>query len=227
MYKHLDLARNSFKEVINIYGLKKIYLPYYLCDVMRHSCFEVNCKPEFYHVDDNFLPAEDFKQDAFILYPNYFGICDKNVKTLSKIYPNLIVDNAHSYFSKPEGRACFNSKRKFIPSDAISDLWVEEEDDNRVLDNTITLNRSNIFNNIHTILETSNLLTVDSCKSPFCYPYLAEDESEADKLVNKLKNIEIYRYWNELPKSYNEYKFYSRLVPIPLLDQVLSAINVM
>jgi hypothetical protein len=27
---------------------------------------------------------------------------------------------------------------------------------------------------------------------------------------------EIFRYWNCLPKTFNEYKFYKRLVPIPL-----------
>ena len=53
---------------------------------------------------------------------------------------------------------------------------------------------------------------------PFCYPYLAKTIDEADKLAYELMNkgLQIYRYWRPLPKSYNEYKFYSRLVPIPL-----------
>ena len=39
------------------------------------------------------------------------------------------------------------------------------------------------------------------------------------KVVEKLKKEgkTVYRYWNPLPKNYNEYKFYSRLVPIPIL----------
>ena len=65
--------------------------------------------------------------------------------------------------------------------------------------------------------EESNLLEIETAKSPFCYPYLAENETEADSLVKDLsKEMIIYRYWNSLPKAYNEYKFYSRLVPIPI-----------
>ena len=62
-----------------------------------------------------------------------------------------------------------------------------------------------------------NIDVSDSC-IPFCYPYLAPSVEIADKLVEKLTadGKTIYRYWNNLPKSYNEYKFYSRLVPIPL-----------
>ena len=61
-------------------------------------------------------------------------------------------------------------------------------------------------------------LDCNNIKSPFCYPYLAADEIEADELAAKLEQEgkTIYRYWNNLPKSFNEYKFYRCLVPIPL-----------
>lgn len=220
MYKHLDLARNSFKEVIKFYGLTQIYLPYYLCDVMRHSAFEESCKPVFYHIDDKFLPLTDFKQDDFILYPNYFGICDDNVKILCNMYPNIIIDNAHSYFSEPSGRACFNSKRKFINVQKGSDLWIESITDNRKSDHELIAKRINNFNKIHQILKDSNLLEIKSNISPFCYPYLAKNEETANHLVEKLNGVEIFRYWNALPKNYNEYKFYSRLVPIPITQDI-------
>ena len=220
MYKCLDLARNSFKEVIKFYGLKQIHLPYYLCDVIRHSAFEVNCKPIFYHIGNNFLPEKDFKKDDFILYPNYFGICDNNVETLCKMYPNIIIDNAHSYFSAPSGRACFNSKRKFLDVDSGSDLWIEETTDNRKLNTDLLKKRADNFSKIHNILKPTNLLKIDKNLSPFCYPYLAKDEKSADNIVKKLDGVEIFRYWNALPKSYNEYKFYSRLVPIPITHDI-------
>ena len=53
---------------------------------------------------------------------------------------------------------------------------------------------------------------------PFCYPYLAKSEEDADKLVEKLKNneITIYRYWDRMPDSYLESQFYKRLVTIPI-----------
>ena len=82
-------ARDAFKYLLQTYKIKEIYMPYYLCDVMRHTAFEVKCKPIFYNIDDNFFPLKKFSKDKFILYPNYFGICDKNVEKLIKTYPKL------------------------------------------------------------------------------------------------------------------------------------------
>lgn len=220
MYKCLDFARNSFKEVIKFYGLKQIHIPYYLCDVMRHSAFQTGCKPVFYHINDDFLPEKDFKHEDFILYPNYFGICDKNVDILYKMYPNLVVDNAHSYFSAPKGRACFNSKRKFLEVNSGSDLWIENLDDDRELDKNVMKSRADNFSKINNVLHNTNLLKIDTSVSPFCYPYLAQDENIADETVKKLSGVDVYRYWNELPKSFNEYKFFSRLVPIPIMQDI-------
>lgn len=71
----------------------------------------------------------------------------------------------------------------------------------------------------HNVLK-DNVLKIDISKDtiPFCYPYLAPSIEIADNLVDQLtkQGKTIYRYWNTLPKSYNEYKFYIRLVPIPL-----------
>lgn len=217
-------ARESFRYLIQTFNIKRIYLPYYLCDVMRHSAVEAGAKPIFYHIDDNFMPAENFPENEFILYPNYFGVCDKNVEKLVNIYPKLIVDNAHSFYSKPSGFACFNSERKFHPEKINSYLWIKKEGAGIDFENPYELpqirQRKNIFIAWHKRLMNKNCLNLDleTSVSPFCYPYLAANESEADELALKLEQEgkTIYRYWNNLPKSFNEYKFYRCLVPIPL-----------
>ena len=191
-------------------------MPYYLCDVMRHVAFAEKCKPIFYHINDIFFPTQDFPKDKFILYPNYFGICDKNVDRLAEVYPKLIVDNAHAFYAKSKGFASFNSAKKFLPVDDGAFLWIGEGENPISRD----YKRHECFMNYHEKLKNTNQLNIDiedDC-IPFCYPYLAKDIETADKLVEKLthKGKTIYRYWNNLPKSYNEYKFYSRLVPIPL-----------
>ena len=93
MYKTLkfERARECLKFLVKQYNIKEIYIPYYLCDVIRHTLFQTGCKPLFYHINDNFMPEKDFPQNSFILYPNYFGIFGKNVKMLLNRYPNLIV----------------------------------------------------------------------------------------------------------------------------------------
>ena len=210
-------ARDAFKFLIRRYEIKEIYIPYYLCDVMRHAAFEEHCKPIFYHINDDFFPVQSFPESAFVLYPNYFGICENNVDILVKKYPKLIVDNAHAFYAKPKGFASFNSAKKFLPVDDGAYLWMG---DGKGFSPNVNNDRLIKFKCFHERLK-NNLLNIDIAEHciPFCYPYLAPDIESADKLVEQLTKQEgkiIYRYWNALPKSYNEYKFYSRLVPIPL-----------
>lgn len=212
-------ARDAFGYLIQKYEIKEVFMPYYLCDVMRHAAVTHGAKPVFYHIDDGFLPVQDFPHDAYVLYPNYFGICAKNVEKLAKLYPKLIVDNAHAYFEKPSGFACFNSAKKFLPVKEGSNLWIKDVCEECLSSEKPDFLRREMFLKYHKKLSDNelNIDVSDSC-IPFCYPYLAPSVEIADKLVEKLTadGKTIYRYWNNLPKSYNEYKFYSRLVPIPL-----------
>ena len=229
MYEQLkfDYARNSLKYLIKKFGIKELCLPYYLCDVIRHAVVEEDCKPLFYHIDDNFYPAENFPKESYILYPNYFGICNNNVNLLEKIYPNLIVDNAHAFYLPPQGFACFNSERKFCDVENGSYLWIKNTEtkeefyaENTIRPQKMLLQKINNFIKLKKEYENANQLTIDmnSVTSPFCYPYLAKTDEEADELAEKLteQGLTIYRYWNNLPKNYNEYKFYRRLIPIPI-----------
>lgn len=211
-----DYARNALRYLINEYEIKELYIPYYLCEVIRHSVFAEKCKPIFYHIKDNFMPEKELPENAYILYPNYFGICDKNVEKLANIYPKLIVDNAHAFYAQPSGWASFNSARKFLPTIKKAYLYFSNEKNTNMPD---TYRRSK-FMQLHEQYKNINSLKIelDNFSIPFCYPYLAGSTSEADELVKSLKanGKIIYRYWEPPPKTYNEYKFYSRLVPIPI-----------
>ena len=112
----LNSARNCFRYIIRTFGIKEIYIPYYICPIIRNSAFKEGCAINFYHIDEKFNPLITFPKDAYILYPNYFGVCSSIVKDLASLYENLIVDNAHSFFSEPCGLASFNSVRKFFPN---------------------------------------------------------------------------------------------------------------
>ena len=211
-----NYARNALKYLINEYEIKELYIPYYLCEVIRHSVFAEKCKPIFYHIKDNFMPEKEFPKDAYILYPNYFGICDNNVNKLAKIYPKLIIDNAHAFYAQPSGWASFNSARKFLPTIKKAYLYFSNEKNTNMPDTC----RRKKFMQLHERYKDTNLLNIElnNDSIPFCYPFLAGSISEADELVKSLKadGKIIYRYWEPLPKTYNEYKFYSRLVPIPI-----------
>ena len=110
----LNCARNCLRYVIRAFNIKEIYLPYYTCPVVWQSVQKENIKIKFYHIDKIFMPNNDIPTEAYILYTNYFGICANNVKTLSKRYKNLIIDNSQAFYMPKYGIASFNSIRKFF-----------------------------------------------------------------------------------------------------------------
>ena len=129
------------------------------------------------------MPAQDFPKSAYIVYPNYFGICDKNIDKLIKIYPKLIIDNAHAFYSKPRGFASFNSAKKFLPVKDGAYLWIGKGEEITPPSNQRYLE----FMKYHNVLK-DNILKIDISKDtiPFCYPYLAPSIEIADNLVDQL-----------------------------------------
>ena len=247
-YKRIELntARNCLRYLIRLYDIKELYFPYYICPALRISAIKEGCKLRFYHIDLSFKPIVDFPQNAFILYPNYFGVCSNIVNDLEKEYTNLIVDNAHSFYSEAIGLASFNSLRKFFPMLRDGALLYLKNFDDMELENQKRLDTEPIkkisqttfkyftninfekekeirllkFNHWHNKLKKTNLLKIklsDSCV-PFCYPYLANEKKQADDLVLELnkQKIEVFRYWNNLPVSFQEKIFYTNLVAIPI-----------
>ncbi len=185
----LNTARNCIRYVIRAFNIKEIYLPYYLCPCIRSAVFNENCKINYYHIDKTFKPAADFPQDAYILYPDYFGICSDIVEKLSKKYKNLIVDNAHSFYSEPKGIASFNSLRKFFPALA----------DGAFLYTTKTLN--------------TEIPTDDYIYNPHILTYeeLCKNENRLDfqgiKMISKCSNEYFLSLDIENQKQYRREKF--------------------
>lgn len=258
----LNTARNCLRYILKAYGIKEINVPFYICPTIKSAIRKENVKINFYHIDKNFMPIQEFKENDFILYPNYFGICSKNVRILSKKYKNLIVDNAHSFYSEPIGLASFNSLRKFFqPNYGIKsgaylyiDKLLEEnfsnskeykiEDYNfeNLVKNENILDEEDIllmskttenlilsidfeeekskrlenFEKFHKKYKSINQLDINLEKGeiPFVYPLLTTDEKIGYELEKQ--ELMIFRYWNGIPKKFDEYDFYKFLVPIPI-----------
>lgn len=114
----LNTGRNAFEYLLRAKKYKKVYLPFYTCDVMLEPITKLNLDYEFYSIDSNFMPIFDFtdikKNDVFV-YNNYFGICDEQVKEVASVCENLIVDNSQAFYNKPiKGIDTFYSPRKFF-----------------------------------------------------------------------------------------------------------------
>lgn len=114
----LNSGRNAFEYILRAREYKKVYLPYFTCDVMLEPILKLKLKYEFYHINEQLEPIFDFNkigEDETFLYTNYFGIKSLEVTKISKTCPNLIIDNSQAFFEKPlAGIDTFYSPRKFL-----------------------------------------------------------------------------------------------------------------
>jgi len=127
----LNSGRNAFEYILRAKGYSKVFLPYYVCDAMIQPIVKLGLSYQHYHINENLEPENDLpeseKDEAFV-YVNYYGLKDPYINTLVIQRPNLIIDNAQAFFSRPiKAVDTFYSARKFfgVPDGAY--LYTEAE----------------------------------------------------------------------------------------------------
>ncbi len=114
----LNTARNCFEYVLIARKYRRVYIPYYTCEVMLQPLRRQHVEYAFYSIDWNLEPIETFnlKEGEAFLYTNYFGLKQDCVEKLVKVYGSrLIVDNAQAFYApRIEGIDTFYSPRKFF-----------------------------------------------------------------------------------------------------------------
>lgn len=114
----LNTGRNAFEYILRAKNYRKVYLPYYTCDVMLEPIKKLHINYEFYHLNNHLEPIFDFdrigNEETFV-YNNYFGMKGDYIKVISNMSSNLIIDNSQAFFEKPiNGIDTFYSPRKFF-----------------------------------------------------------------------------------------------------------------
>lgn len=99
----LNTGRNCLAYLIESRNIQKIYLPYYICNVVTDICKKLGVEIDYYHISDNFsIPHFDIENGAYFYVVNYFGQLSNNeILLLKDRYKNIIVDNAQAYFQLP------------------------------------------------------------------------------------------------------------------------------
>lgn len=114
----LNTARNCFEYILLARRYRKVYIPYYTCEVMLQPLLRHNIMYEFYSINENFEPIEtkDLLPYEAFLYTNYFGLKQRYVEKLASIYGSqLIIDNAQAFYSpRLNSIDTFYSPRKFF-----------------------------------------------------------------------------------------------------------------
>lgn len=115
----LNTGRNALEYILRSIGkVKRVYLPYYTCEVVREPLEKLLIPYTYYHINQQFEIVDDIqpKQDEYIIANNYFGIKDAYIQKLADKYSDkLIVDCAQAFFAKPlPGIKAFYSMRKYV-----------------------------------------------------------------------------------------------------------------
>lgn len=115
----LQSARAALKYFINENYLETVWLPAYTCDALFDVFDNTNVNVKIYNITNKFSIEKSINLGKFdvIVYVNYFGLNEHNIRLLAHQYPaeNIIIDNSQAYFSKcNEFLASIYSPRKFF-----------------------------------------------------------------------------------------------------------------
>lgn len=144
----LNCGRNALALLLIKHCIKRIHVPYYLCESIFEICQKYNVEVNYYHVGERFIPElRGVSENDWILVVNYYGqLSQVYLKELIYKYHNIIVDNTQAYFQKPlEGAHTIYSCRKYFGVSDGAFLYT-----NTVLDEEIDTDQS--YERIHYVL---------------------------------------------------------------------------
>jgi len=114
----LNSGRNALELILIVKQYRKVFIPYYMCDVILEPFNKLKIEYEFYSINEKFEPLFNYdriKENESFLYTNYFGLKDSFISTLSMNCRNLIIDNSQAFYALPKlGVPTFYSCRKFF-----------------------------------------------------------------------------------------------------------------
>jgi hypothetical protein len=120
-HKHairLNTGRDCLEYILRSREYKKVYIPYYTCEVILEPFKKTGTEYEYYHINYDFELVSDvcIGKDEALLYTNYYGLKQRYVEYLVERYgQQLIIDNTQAFYAKPvEGIDTFYTCRKFL-----------------------------------------------------------------------------------------------------------------
>lgn len=112
-------ARAAFLALLLTGKPSRVWMPWYLCDSMIEPLLMAGIDVARYRIDETFAISDELTLAAneWLLYVNYFGICQANVERVLTQFPRhqVIIDNAQAFFSPAQDcLATIYSPRKFF-----------------------------------------------------------------------------------------------------------------
>lgn len=114
----LNCGRGALEYLCEAKMIRKLYLPYFLCDSVPNLCKKINIEYEFYHINEALEPVftKEIGANEWLYIVNFFGqLRNDYLKTWKQRYDRVIIDNAQSYFQMPvDGLDTLYTCRKYF-----------------------------------------------------------------------------------------------------------------
>lgn len=114
----VNSARNALLYIMKVRGVKKLYIPAFLCDTVARLCEREGYPYEEYPIDRSFLPVFDRRlgPDEYLYVVNYYGqISNEQILQFKSRWKRVIFDNVQAFYQKPApGIDTVYSCRKFF-----------------------------------------------------------------------------------------------------------------
>ena len=85
----VNSARNALVYLLRARKIKKVYLPYFLCESVSKVCAREKCDYEYYSIDKKLLPvfSKSLSESEYLYVVNYYGqLKDRNILNLKKAF---------------------------------------------------------------------------------------------------------------------------------------------
>jgi hypothetical protein len=93
-------------------------MPWYICESMLEPLAMAEIPVKRYALDEQLrIESAELADGEWLLYVNYFGLCDRGVDDVLERFPRerVVIDNAQAFFAEPrECAATLYSPRKFV-----------------------------------------------------------------------------------------------------------------
>ena len=111
----LNCGRNCLAYLIQKKGIKRIWIPKFLCASVSDVCRREGCEVCYYSIGIDFTPILA-PTDDWVYLVNYYGqVNNDRIREYKNKYPNLIVDNVQAYYQPPvEGIDTIYTCRKYF-----------------------------------------------------------------------------------------------------------------
>lgn len=100
----LNCGRNCLAYLFKSRGIKKIKIPYFICNSVFDVCDRESVAKSFYHIGLDFKPVESIslEDDEWLYLVNFYGQLSNNeIQEYVDRYERVIVDQANGYFESP------------------------------------------------------------------------------------------------------------------------------